>query len=143
MIIHNLATLWRPLAISLYHAAVLPWPVLIGRPNDVKVEKKKTAHFECQFKSSPHYTLCEWHKGDDVLSVSEKYQFSRMPLSDHAYPDIVQCSLNVLTVSKDDEGYYSCIAYYDEKFGYPVKHKIPSNPGRAELQLTGKAAHPC
>ena len=114
-----------------------------GEPDDVQVKLNETAHFECLFTASPAYTLCKWQKDDDLLTVSEKYQLSKVPLSDPMNPNTVTCSLYVLNVSMDDVGNYFCIAYYNKTYGFPVEHRVWSNPGQAELRLTGKLIHSC
>lgn len=115
---------------------VLLQPVLIDGPNDVLVKINETAHFECLFKSSQdNFTVCEWHKENDVLNVSEKYQFSPVPQSDPVNVGIVLCSLDVLNVSMDDVGIYSCLVYYNKTL--PMKNRIWSNSRQAELDLAG------
>ena len=123
--------------LSSLYAAVLPHPLLTGRPNDVQVKPNETAHFECLFTASPAYTLCKWQKDDDLLTVSEKYQLSKVPLSNPMNPNTVTCSLYVLNVSMDDVGNYFCIAYYNKTYGFPVEHRVWSNPGQAGLKLAG------
>ena len=122
---------------SPYYAAVLPHPVLTGGPNDEEVKTNETAHFECLFTASPAYTMCKWQKDNDLLTASEKYQFSTVPDSDPINPNTVTCSLHVLNVSIDDVGKYYCIAYYNKTYGFPVERRIWSNPGQAGLKLAG------
>ena len=122
---------------------MLPHPVLTGGPDDVHVKLNETAHFEFLFTASPAHTLCKWQKDDDLLTVSEKYQFSTVSHSDLINPNTVTCSLYVLNVSMDDVGTYFCIAYYNKTYGFPVEHRVWSNPGQAELKLTGKLIHSC
>ena len=38
----------------------------------------------------------------------------------------------------DDVGNYYCIAYYNKTtYGFPVEHRVWSNPGQAGLELAG------
>ena len=122
---------------SPYYAAVLPHPVLTGGPNDEEVKTNETAHFECLFTASPAYTMCKWQKDDDLLTASEKYEFSTVPDSDPINPNTVTCSLHILNVSIDDVGKYYCIAYYNKTYGSPIERRIWSNPGQAGLKLAG------
>ena len=117
---------------------MLPYPVLTGGPNDVQIKMNKTAHFECLFTASPAYALCKWQKDDDLLTASQKYQFLAVPHNDPINPNTVTCSLHVLNVSINDVGKYYCIAYYNRTYGFPVEHRVWSNPGQAKLKLAGK-----
>ena len=103
------------------------------------MKTNEAAHFECLFTASPAYTLCKWQKDDDLLTASEKYQFSTIPHSDN----IVTCSLHVLNASMNDVGKYYCIAYYNKTYGFPVEHRVWSNPGQAGLKLAGINPYNC
>ena len=122
--------------ISFYSTAVLQQLVLTCGPTNTQVKTHKTAHFECLFNSSPDYTLCEWKKDNDVLTVSQKYRFLPKAKSDPINPDSVTCSLDVLNVLINDVGNYSCIAYYNISYG-STERRVQSNPGQAELTLAG------
>ena len=117
--------------------------VLTDGPSDVLIKVHETAHFECHFHSSLNFTLCEWRKGDDVLTVSEKFNFSPVPQKDPVNPDDVVCSLDVLDVTMDDIGNYTCIAYHNISDGFPMKRTISSNVGRAEIMLDASASNHC
>ena len=115
---------------------VLPQP---DEVNYVQVKISETAFFNFHFYSLlPDFTLCEWCKDHHKLTVSKKYQFSPLSQIDPTNIDTVLCSLEVLNVSVDDVGNYSCSTHYNKSFSFSMKHKMLSNLRRVELKLAGK-----
>ena len=100
--------------------------------NHIQVKSSETAYFKFDFYSLwPNVTTCEWHKGHCKLTVSKKYQFSPLPQIDPRNSTTVLCSLEILNVSVDDEGKYSCTIYYKN---FSMKHNLI----QVELKLAGK-----
>ena len=121
---------------------VLPQPVFTDGVNYVEVKISEAAFFNLHFHSLlPDFTLCEWRKDHHKLTVSKKYQFSPLSQIDPTNVDTVLCSLEVLNVSVDDVGNYSCTTHYNKSFSFSMKRKMlynDSNLRRVELKLAGK-----
>lgn len=89
-------------------------PSLITPPGNLTIKKHANAKFQCHFRASTieYVTIIKWFKDEYIITNTTKYQVIQRP--DSQKDNVMFSVLNVLGVSKDDEGNYSCYCYYNE-----------------------------
>ena len=116
-------------------------PSLITPPANLTTKVHTNAEFQCEFRASTYtmepLTIIKWFKDKHVITNTTKYQVIQQP--DPQEANTIFSILNILNVSRKDEGNYSCYCYYNETIldEFHINTPLNTNEGLGVLKVLG------
>ena len=126
------------------HVVVYDLPKVTIGPEDVTAKLSQSVYFACEFKAPTRadVSIVVWLKDDFYeikssshynITVHPSMAISAMGAQDN---DHFVSTLNILNISDEDEGKYTCYCYYNTSLVTSTKHQyITSNLKSAKLSI--------